>query len=269
MKKLLLASSALVLSAGLASAQGLSASGFGYMGFSNNNNSFDYGARLQVGGSVQADHGLTFGGYWRLWSTQCDLSGAACTNQFWQQARVFVEVDGFRLTAGNTNGAVRTFANTLLFYGFNPISGMFFQGTAGWSGFHNDGQDRNVLAQYSFGDIAGGVSYSANTGDWEIAARGTMDQFTIGLGYASAGGDFVVHGGWSDGTIGVAIGYDTLNAAVVLRGQYTMGDITLRAGGDITNGEYGLDVGYSLGGGATASATISTQNIGAGVSFNF
>ena len=279
MKKLLLASSALVLSAGMASAQGVSLGGYGYMGIADVNNTVHYGTRLTASARLQADHGLTFGADWRIYDRNCDLV-VGCVDQQFILNTARVSVDGFTLIMGNTNGAVRSLARSANFYGFN--NGGLFAVTTGHGGWHGESAGivpnvaarENIYASYSFGDLTGGVSYDIVDGTWEIAARGSFDQFTVGVGWTNdhgngggGGNQFAIIGSWSDGVFGVSAGYDSASTDVVLTASYQMGEIGLAAATDLT--DFGLNATYDLGGGATASATLSTQQIGAGIQFNF
>ena len=107
MKKLLLASTALVLSAGLAHAQAVTISGEGRMGvgyesWNNGGSAWAQENRLQFNFtvSVTADHGLTFGAFSRARIT----NGA--TGVF-SGSRVWVQANNLRLTFGNVDGAIR------------------------------------------------------------------------------------------------------------------------------------------------------------------
>ena len=283
MKKLLLASSALVLSAGMASAQGISLGGFGYMGAAtgsgfgqvDGNNAFFYGGRLTASGRLQADHGLTFGFDWRLTTHDCasglgvdvnDNSLACNTTNVPEFFSAMVAVDGFQLTVGNTNGAARSAgAGQRLYYGFTRGSLFFLEGTPG-ADFHSD-NNQVAVASYTFGDLMGAVSYDIDNADWELGARGSFDQFTVGVGYNNGSGEWAVRGAWSDGVFGLSAGFSTSNNDIILQATYQMGEIGLAAATDLT--DFALNATYDLGGGATASATLSTQEIGAGVLFNF
>ena len=101
MKKLLLASTALVFSAAVANAQAVSIGGEGRMGIMGTDSGAGWNwaqeNRLQFNFSVsvEADHGLTFGAFSRARMT----NGA--TGVF-SGSRVWVESNGLRLTFGNT-----------------------------------------------------------------------------------------------------------------------------------------------------------------------
>ena len=118
MKNILLASTALVLSAGMASAQGLTISGQGRMGVQYNSTMAQTTMqenRLQFNFnvSVAADNGLTFGAYSRVrinnGGTFLDPAFPATSARggFFSGSRVWGEIAGFRITVGNQDGAVR------------------------------------------------------------------------------------------------------------------------------------------------------------------
>lgn len=112
MKNLLLASTALVLSAGLAHAQAVTITGEGRMGIQYDNAGFggsnwrqEQRLTLNFNVSVQADHGLTFGAWTRA---RMQTGGLGVANQgVFSGSRVWVEANGLRLTFGNQDGAFR------------------------------------------------------------------------------------------------------------------------------------------------------------------
>jgi len=202
MKKILLASSALVLlSAAVAEAQALRITGQARMGVQ-----FDdagYGAwggadwrtenrlRLNFAVSVEGDHGLTFGAFTRAQMASTNPPVAAGV---FSGSRVFVEASGFRLTIGNQDGAIQQFG----FVGAQTVGytgGTFIGSTAGNSivpqGFDSTGGGYpRIGLQYTFGDTVVALSFDRENAisfesAMEIAIRSRFDAFSVAFGYAN------------------------------------------------------------------------------------
>ncbi len=219
MKKILLASTALILSGGMAAAQGLSIGGQGRMGIqyqsgspyvtaSGGTSSYRTEARFQLNfaATVQADHGLTLGAFSRA---RMQTTGGTATTQatgVFSGARVFVEAEGFRLTFGNQDGAIIVAGTAMGYAGGCGIgyeggqqcgdtAGLAAtQGRPGVSWFNstggtgvNAGVQQTINAQYSFGDFTGAISTERGRG-YEIGAKGRFDAITVAAGYQSARG---------------------------------------------------------------------------------
>lgn len=189
MKNLLLASTALVLSAGLANAQALNITGEGRMGVTGTNQTganvwtIENRLTLNFNVSVQADHGLTFGAWARArtsGTTTAGLSGS----------RVWVEASGLRLTFGNQDGAIRQAGAAFGYAGGCSVGYEGGQqcldsvGLLGGQGQNSTGADNEQMAQiqYTMGDTRVNVSHGRTTGT-EIGIRSSFDAFTVALGY--------------------------------------------------------------------------------------
>ena len=224
MKKILLASTALILSGGMAAAQGLSIGGQGRMGIqyqsgspfitTTGTSSYRTEARLQLNfaATVQADHGLTFGAFTRAriqtndgsgmtgFGAPAGAAGTPTTNEF-SGARVWAEAEGFRLTFGNQDGAITTTGTAMGYLGGCGIGyeggqqcgdSVGLLGAVSWFNSRgatgvNAGGQQTIQAQYTFGDFAGAVSTERGRG-YEIAARGRFDAITVAAGYQSRRG---------------------------------------------------------------------------------
>jgi len=288
MKKLLLASTALVLSAGLASAQAVSISGEGRMGVLG----MDTGAgwvwnvenrlTLQFNVSVEGDHGLTFGAW-----TRGRVSGSGVPGVF-SGSRVWVESNGLRLTFGNQDGAIRG-AGTIGYAGgcaMGYVGGILCADTLGLisgANFHGQNSTGAIAAQrvglsYTMGDVRAQLSHDRN-GETEVGVTGSFDAFTVAAGYSTFGtGIWTVSGRYNGGswTVGALIAEDVvsgtnwqINGSAALGGGNLLGFI----GEDSGASTYGIHYGYGLGGGATLSAAWetagTTDTIAVGVAFNF
>lgn len=205
MKKLLLATTALALSAGLAHAQGVTINGNGRMGlvYTNDGVSSDTvmenRLRLQFNVAIEADHGLTFGAFARTQSGSNRSGATGLPTAFSgviSGSRIWVQSNGLRLTFGNQDGAIQTRlvgAQTVGYTGgtfAGSSAGMFTipQGqTSNGAGPH-----QRVAVQYEANgyfvhvshERAVGVSVLGNA--TEIAVGGTFGQFSVMLGYADA-----------------------------------------------------------------------------------
>ena len=309
MKKILLASTALVLSAGLAQAQGLSISGQGRMGLQYNSagiaggSNYQAESRLQLNFnvSVEADHGLTFGAYSRARMQTGAPTGLGGFNVaqpgMFSGSRVWVEASGLRLTIGNTDGALRG-AGTAFGYaggcGVGYEGGQLCADSMGLLGvsqaFNSTGAPagQRVRVDYSMGDTRVAVSYD-RAGATEIGVRTSFDAWTVALGYTNGNGN-AASGGWAANqavttvsagynggswSAGVGLAGGGGNTNYVLQGSANMGGGSLygyigRVAGANT---YGLNYGYGLGGGATlvagAERTAAATTASVGVVFNF
>lgn len=316
MKKILLASAALALSAGVAHSQAVTIGGQGRMGVQYNNGGFLLGgggtsnwrteSRLQLNFSaaVQADHGLSFGGFTRLRLQTNGATATQMTSQLFSGHRVWVEASGLRLTFGNQDGAIATTGTAMGYLGGCGIGyeggqlcgdtaglmGYGGQGGVTWFGSNtpggvNTGNDQTVHARYTMGDFQGAVSAERSNGV-EVAVRGRFDAFTVAAGYQQNRGIsprvFTVSGhynagAWGVGAIAARIADET-NFSISANAQLGGGNLYGYVGRvhnlvGTRNNAYGLSYSYGLGGGA--SITAGAERVGpvttgsVGVAFNF
>jgi len=284
MKKILLASTVLAFSAGLANAQNVSIGGQGRMGVIAAHAGWWVWAqenRLQFNFSVsvEADHGLTFGAFSRARMN----NGTAAV---FSGSRVWVESNGLRLTFGNQDGAFRGAGASHGYLGgcgVGYVGGIVCGDSAGLLGVTQGfastggGAPARIRVDYSMGDTNVAVSHDRG-GATELGVKTSFDAFTVAAGYTNAGpGIYAVSGHYNGGSWGagllVAGGGGTTNYS--LSGNVALGGGDLyayvgRVGGVNT---FGLNYGYGLGGGATVS--LGAERIGTatavalGVAFNF
>lgn len=292
MKKLLLASTALVLSAGLAHAQAVTISGEGRMGvgyesWNNGGSAWAQENRLQFNFtvSVTADHGLTFGAFSRARIT----NGA--TGVF-SGSRVWVQANNLRLTFGNVDGAIRG-AGTSHGYvggcGVGYVGGVTCADAVGLIGVYSygfpgtgvpgvvapnvthgfastgGGAPARIRLDYTMGDTRIALSHDRG-GDTEIAARTTFDAFTVAAGYSSFGVDNVwtISGHYNGGSWGAGV----IVASLFGSTNYSVSGNVQLAGGNLYGyyarlnhigagvNAFGINYGYGLGGGATLTAGL-------------
>jgi len=286
MKNILLATTALVLSAGIANAQAVTITGEGRMGLMYTSGGAGWSQEnrltLNFNVSVAADHGLTFGAWARA-----RVSGQGAVGVI-SGSRVWVESNGLRLTFGNVDGAFR---GAGVAFGYLGGCGVGYEGgqqcgdsmgllpiTQGQSSTGNLAVARTRV-DYTMGSTRVALSHDRG-GATEIGVRTTFDAITVAAGYSTGpfGVDFysvsaAYNGGnWSAGA-GVAA--DGVVTNYVLQGSANLGGGRLYGYLGRVNGanSYGLNYGYGLGGGATLS--VGAERVGAvttasvGVAFNF
>lgn len=278
MKKVLFASTALVLTAGVASAE-ISFSGSANMGL-------DYGVTttdettvkneidFDIKGSGETDGGLTFG-------ASLDIDGAHVDSTdsgfLIEDPEVFIAYNGLTLTVGDIGEA--SDQGGLSDVGFDGIGiddvAEITDGATGGFGNHD------VRVDYAFGDVSVAVSLDSATDDWAIGGSASFDAFTVALGFGDVAGDqhTLLTLGYSAGAFGGHIFYNTddrvADDAYGLDVSYTTGDVTVSAvyADNGTGNAFGVGVAYDLGG-ATLAGGIG-QNAAddtvadLGISFSF
>ena len=289
MKKILLATSALVLTAAAANAQAVRIGGEGRMGIlwesysqgaaSVNNWAQENRLQLNFSVTVEADHGLTFGAFSRVRIN----NGAVGV---FSGSRVFVEANSFRLTFGNVDGAIRG-AGVSHGYaggcGIGYVGGHFCGDTAGLvggiggigvatargvsfmpgqtQGFASTagGPAARIRIDYSFGDTRLALSTDRN-GATEIGVRSRFDAFTVALGYSNRANVANANTAVATAPIGVAFGSTQVPGNVIaLSGHYNggtwgVGLLAVRVSysgalSPLTHTNYSLSGNVELGGG--------------------
>ncbi|WP_028029273.1 porin [Gemmobacter nectariphilus] len=271
MKKVLIATTALTLSAGIAAADvkvsGSARFGLQYNGANATKTSLEKRMTLNIDGSTTADNGVTFGARVRLRSDE--VAGSAVNG-----ARVYARSGGLTVAVGNILGAIESMPNL-----YGPSVGLT---GLGWSGLvtnidragaaHNsnyfdwDAYDsRGIGAEgieviYSMGDFAGHVSYSSSKLNGGVAATKrlaaygayTFSGWTVALGVQDADtarnvqDKVVLTASGKIGDFGVGFG-------VAQNGKGPKG-----VGGKVT--KYAINGSYTMGA-TTLSGYVATQNV--------
>jgi outer membrane protein OmpU len=261
MKKILLATSALVMVAGAASAE-VALSGSARMGLIYDGEDTLMTSRVRVNFSMsgETDTGLSFGA-----SVRNDQSGQGNTQN--GDSTVFISGGFGKLTMGDVDSA----ANALV----GHVSGVGLTGLGDWNELRYLGHEMTAaLYEYSAGaltfalsagQIEGLDASTANDDAYSIAVKYAADTYGVSLGYETAGDvDHIALG--ASATFGAAtakfvasdtdIAGDATQYALSL--DYAMGATTLTAfitdEGAINN--YGIGASYDLGGGAKFVAGI-------------
>ena len=290
MKKLLIASTALVATAGMAAAD-VTLSGYAEMGIADAGGAtgveFHHDFDVKFALSGETDNGLTFGATMDL---DEQLGG---TNPAGNSASVWIKGGFGNLTLGDTDGA-QDWANQEIGMG-SAIADDHTGHSGYWNGAtmdgNNDGQvllydntfgDFGVAVSYEMDDsgagndtVGLGLKYSADLGDASIA---------LGLGYQADDATDVtsISAKTSFSGVDVVLNYASDGSGVDYVGiglGYSAGDLSLSANwGEYSDtasvSGFGITANYDLGGGAKVMAgygdssdDVSTFSLGLGLSF--
>ncbi len=269
MKKILLASTIVAASAGVAAAQGITFSGDAGFGLIYNSGAPNIwmpsmNASLTINMDAETDGGLMFGAEFSVTASSTGVGAAI----------VYVEGGFGRFEVGNVDNGVQA-----------VVGGIADPGWAG-PGVDNHAEllrnssTANALYTGTFGDFSVALSGDlvpmavGGTGDWAIGGGYTFADYSIAAGYSSTLGTNAYHLG-----AGATFGDFALHAlyssttGLVVNGQsygvdasYTMGAIKVTAAygavtaGGVTGSGVGLGVDYDLGGGAKLQAGVANFN---------
>lgn len=269
MKKVLLATTALVLSAGVASAE-ISLSGGGYVGMSGTTNDLNYDSRFQINvdGSVESASGVSVSARFRIRTEEDNAAVASAP-------RINVSVGAVTLSFGNTDSAIRARSNpwascvgNLGDYCGGSVFGAGFSSTGG------AGADR-VRLDYTSGDFTVSASSGFSNQDVEVGVSAAMSGINLNLGYNVDSAAYALDVNGTVGSVNAGLRYDdagdAADALATLYGNTTMGATT--AGVYLTNGAsntWGFGVSHDLGGGVAIGAALADgDNAQAHISFDF
>ncbi len=245
MKKVLLASTALAMTAGVASAQGVELSGYAEIGIKDNGDEIVFHNDIDVTFTLsgETDNGLTFGATIDL----DEVTNTGDDNGIPDDANdssAFVAGNFGRITMGDTDGAFdwamdETVWGTAIADDHSEHAG--WNGNAGLDG-SLDGQVARY--QYSFGDFA--VALSAEVGDNTAA---TDENLGIGFTYSASlgGADIRIGLAYQDGTLGTPDLAVTTAATFTTTGGTVSGFTNISATG--TGDIYGVSLSADLAGG--------------------
>jgi len=234
MKKVLLASTALIGFAGMAAAD-VTLSGSGRFGIiyeddgTTSDTFLSYRMRVNIDASTETDSGVKFGGRIRMQYDNGDndtVGGLAELNA----AMLYAETSGFRFEIGNVNTAFDSLATL-----YNAELGFISSTTGSYSLFSYDsynsgpydaGQfDRiGLFASYSAGDLVARVSYidydqfsSADAEETGISLDYTAGAYKLGLGYVTDAAGIADYDVWA--LLGEYAMNDSTNIGVQLIGE--------------------------------------------------
>jgi outer membrane protein OmpU len=241
MKKILLATSALVMTAGFASAE-VTTSGSARMGilddFGDVGPVFSDRIRVNFDMSGESDTGIAFGA-----SIRADNSDEA--NDAGTNGSVFVSGAFGKLSMGDVDSAANAAVGHVAGVGYTGLSDL------NESTFIGGGTKESILYEYSTGSFTGYLS----AGQREVAAE------TLSVAAKYAAGNFTVSLGYEDndaGTTHVIAGVDATFSSITVKARYG------QASGTIDGDQWALSAGYSANGlGVTAFMTDDSELGGA------
>jgi len=286
MKKILLATTALVGFAGAASAE-VSISGYAEMGIAGGNGAADTqfwtDANVTFSMSGTTDGGLTFGATVNL----DDLTGAVGPGLAQGGESMYISGSFGKITMGDTDGAL-DWAAQEIYMGSAIADDHSSHAGAYWnSGLDGTAGGQIARYEYSFGSFAAavsaeidtsianndvfgvGVKYSGDFGGtkvgfglgyqdnsvqsmYAVSANATMTNgIVIKVGYADLDAQVI---GANDTWAGIGVGYTT--GALLVAANYGSYDVL---GGPTVDG-WGLVANYDLGGGAVVMAGYGTSS---------
>jgi len=262
MKKILIATTALVATAGMAAAD-MKLSGYGRFGLDYTNGAavgtsktqVNMRMRVNIDGSKETDSGVTFGGRIRMQYTDGDVGATL------NAAMLYATYAGMRMEVGNANTAYDSVAlmyNSEIGYldrGFGDPAGTFYSYASTPYGAA-EANRMGIFASYSFGDgnvrlsyvdpnqtLSGvaapkeeiGISADYKFGQFTVAAAAVADgggirgndQYFLGAEYAITPDANVGLLYFDNGDVNGAVAGD-LGRRVTLYGNYKMGAITYK-----------------------------------------
>jgi len=301
MKKVLLATTALVAFAGAASAD-VTLSGSARFGLQYNDSvavgspstTLEKRVTLNIDMTTETDSGLELGARIRLRNNETQMTTA-------NGAVVYLKSGGLKLSVGNVCGAIECMPG--LYGATVGLNGNAFRdlvtntadaGSWGWAAYTSSGAGNNAVeVEYSAGDFTGVLTYDALNdvdanpnrvavrvsyvfGDWTVALAVQEGDQPLGVNDKT-----VVTVGGKLGDFGVGLAYADNNGTdkVTVNGSYSFGATTVAAfvsddsSVAATDTLWGLNVSYDLGG-ASLVAGYSSDEIGvgrasAGIKFKF
>ncbi|WP_343080192.1 porin [Ostreiculturibacter nitratireducens] len=308
MKKALFATTALVLTAGVAAAE-VTVGGDGRMGVIYDGADWNFTSRIRIKftASGETDGGLQFGGSARV-DHYDTTTGSPASAANGAAGSVYISGAFGKLSMGDVDGAAKAATGDVSGVGLTGLSdlnelqymaegGTDFQAGAGFTG------EPSALYEYSMGDLSFYASATNPTGDvdaYSLAGAYAMGNFTVSLGYERAELDLVganidhyvlgASANFGPATvkaIATQVDVDTLGTfnQYALSVDYAVNALTVTAyykdnselnGTPLGGTEaYGIGASYDLGGGASlkggyvSDQTNDNEIADFGISFTF
>ena len=281
MKKVLLATTALTLSAGFAAAAELSISGSAEMGINDdgtNDVQFFQDMDVTFKGSGTTDGGLSFG-----FAIDLDEGGSGARAHAPEDdggASIFISGDFGTLTMGDTDGAFDWALTETASGGSIDDAHTVHAGYNGNSGLDGSSDGQVLRYDNTFGDFgvavsleqdatSSGLTTTSATGETlGLGIKGSFGDFNIGLGFQDNDADdiFGISLGASLGMIDAVVNYsdrDTTGDHIGLGVTYSEGPLLLHMNyGEYESGAdgFGLAANYDLGGGAEVQFGYGSDN---------
>lgn len=289
MKKVLFATTALILSAGFASAE-VAVSGDGRMGIVYDGNDAQFSSRVRVKFTLtgESDSGLSFGGVFKAH----EATGAKNGNE----GEIWVSGAFGKLTMGDIDSAAENAIGDLTEIGYTGLGyhnefvytssddesegdpGALYSYSVGDANVYvsmmdgNDQESYSVGANYKFGNSLVGIGYERNK-SYDVALDGTIERNLLSAGPGVGSWDtktWVIGGASTFGAATVKAGYaqtDIDGVADKMKQigvgvDYAMGPTTVSGFvrqeklGDLKAQYVGIGAEYDLGGGASVKGGI-------------
>ena len=249
MKKVLLASTALILSAGFAAAE-VTVAGDGRMGIIDKDDaaglSFTSRIRISFAASGETDGGLTFGGSVRVDNYEKDQA----TNGL--EGNVFVSGAFGKLSMGDVSGAAEAAVGDLSGVGLTGLDDhnelTYLLNIHDTDPLNpNDDNRPSARYEYTMNDFTAYLSFDNPKGDNEgygVAVKYAPSNYSISLGYENT----------NDGVNALGVLDGSTADHIILGGTAAFGDATVKAvygksdnRGTIDDDQYGLSLDYVFG----------------------
>ena len=291
MKKVLLATTALALTAGVAYAE-VSVSGNARMGLQSNDGTTTLEKRMTVnlGGSAETTSGLSLGAAMNIRSNE---NGGAVLSG----AKVHLSTGGVTVAVGNIDGAIESMPGI-----YSPSVGLTglgwgglavntaANGAVGWASYSSSGNGaEGIEVIYSAGAVSAHLSYTdadlGSLGNERTAAYVSyaMGDWTVAVGMQDSSLNtedktvVTVGGKVGDFGVGFAAADNDGVTKISLNGSATFGATTVSGyvtdEEDLANNTMGLGIKHDLGGaslvGGVARTAADTTRADIGVSFSF
>jgi len=291
MKKILIATTALAMTATVAAAEvkfsGDARMGLRYNSIAAQETQLEKRMTVNIDGSTTSDNGVTFGARIRLRSDENAATLGA-------GARVYARAGGLTVAAGNILGAIESMPGlyspsvglTSLRYA-GLVTNTNAKGYFGWDSYTSNGNGaEGIEAIYSAGDLTVHLSHSSNSLRGIAAPKASLTAlygsyvvsgWTLALGVQDGTGKAndkvvaTVGGKIGDYSLGLGLADNDGVMKVAVNASGTWGATTV--GGFIAQEEksvgftsatsYGLNVNYNLGGGANITGGIERSEGGA------
>lgn len=306
MKKFLIASTALVATAGVAAAEvtlsGAARFGLAYTEGATDETRIEQRFRLNIRGTAVSDNGVEFSTRVRLETNEA--ADSSISGRGPGAAEFSVETGGFRLDVGNTSDVLDS-GDVGSYYGagvgltfFLEQNSAFYDGgglpVGGFGAGNND--QTTIKLRYTTGDLTAAVSYSDNnvagTEEMQVGVGYNFGNYSVGGVYGNEdggvedfyalmfSGDLGAFGfsavvGDSDTFTDVAYGFTLtydVGAATTIKFVYSDGGSEIAGVDD--DAAYGIGFNHSLGGGVSLRGGVGQSTAGVtladlGVNFSF
>ena len=300
MKKILIATTALVATASVAAAEvsfgGLGRFGLFYDDSADRETRIEQRFRLTITGSTETDAGVKFEGRIRFQSD--DQSDGASTLANRSAAGFAVTAGGFRLDIGSVSDVIDS-GDVLNYYGYGVGLTSFVEQVNGFglpqNGFGTKDDDTTVAPviklRYTAGDLTVAASFNddlngAESEEWQIGAGYSFGDSAVGAAYGEEDDEAFwaigADGSFGDFSFAVIVAdndADDNDVRFGVSGEYAISSATkirfvaADNGADDDSETYGVGIRHSLGGGVTLAGGVGetggATKADLGVQFNF